>query len=82
MMAHHDESDSDSNTNGVAAVEQDEKCPMSCCMQASSTSATPASLNANAAPLLLSQTITLFEPQVFTATGFSSHADRGPPSIF
>jgi hypothetical protein len=81
MMEHHHHADSDSESSAIAAVQQDQKCPMSCCIQASSTAARPANASANSTPLLVSQAFTLFESQVFVAAGFSSHTDRGPPSI-
>ena len=80
MMEHHHDA-SGSGSSGVAAFHQDEKCPMSCCMQASSATARPATSSATSTPLLIFQAFTPFESQVFTAAGFSSHTDRGPPSM-
>jgi hypothetical protein len=80
-MANHDMEDVGSDT-AMHAVQQEEKCPMSCCMQASSSSAArPVLAAASSALLLQSVTFILSESQVFTAAGFSSHTDRGPPSI-
>jgi hypothetical protein len=81
MMEHHHHADPDSGSSAVSAVQQDQKCPMSCCMQASSTAASPVTASANAAPLLVSQAFKLFESQVFVAAGFSTHTDRGPPHV-
>jgi hypothetical protein len=47
-------------------------------MQASHTAAKPVSLVGDITPLS-AQAFILFESQVFSAAGFSSHTDRGPP---
>jgi hypothetical protein len=78
MMEHHHDADSDSGP-AISMAQQDEKCPMNCCMQAGHSTAKPVSLAADVLPLLSSQAFPLFESQVFTAAGFSSHTDRGPP---
>lgn len=79
MMAHHHDEDSDSGSI-ISVAQQDEKCPMNCCMQAGHASAKPVPLTAGNAPLLRSYAFPLFESQVFAVAGFSSHTDRGPPS--
>lgn len=63
----------------ISAAQPDEKCPMTCCMQASHAVAKPVPLAVAIVPLLSSQAAPLFESQVFTTAGFSSHTDRGPP---
>lgn len=58
-----------------------EKCPMNCCLQAAPPTA--AALPAASLLLLLAATRTEhhFVPVMFASTGFSSHTDRGPPSL-
>jgi hypothetical protein len=54
-------------------------CPMDCCMQAT-TVTNAVAIPHNAVPLLLTiEKQVSFTPVPFTATGFSSHTDRGPP---
>jgi hypothetical protein len=79
MMMHETDEDKGSGA-GISAVQLDEKCPMTCCMQTSSATARPVPVAASSAPLLSHQAFTSFESQVFTAIGFSSHTDRGPPA--
>ena len=79
-MMMHETDEAKSSGARISAVEQDEKCPMTCCMQTSSATARPVPVAASSAPLLLHQAFVSFESQVFTATGFSSHSDRGPPA--
>ncbi|HXB20598.1 MAG TPA: hypothetical protein VNV88_04405, partial [Candidatus Solibacter sp.] len=79
MMMHHTDEDARSGA-GISVVQQHEKCPMNCCMQTSSATARPIPLATSSVPFLLRQAFTDFESQVFTATGFSSHTDRGPPT--
>lgn len=77
MMAHEHSADSD----GISAIQQVQKCPMTCCMQATSGTAAQARSSHNSVPLIIAQTFNLFESQVFTVNGFSSHTDRGPPLV-
>ena len=79
MMHHGDEGAG--QEKAVSALEQDKKCPMTCCMQVSSRTARPAPPLVIYTPSLVSETFVPFESQVFTATGFSSHTDRGPPTL-
>jgi hypothetical protein len=79
MMLHETDEDQSSGAR-MTAFQQDEKCPMTCCMQTSSVTARPVPLTASPTPLFLHQAFVSFESQIFTATGFSSHTDRGPPA--
>jgi hypothetical protein len=73
-----------SNTGRDTAVLKSgspERCPMNCCLQAAppTTAALPAASFVPA--LVVSRTQVHFLPVTFTSTGFSSHTDRGPPSL-
>jgi hypothetical protein len=67
--------------NTVASTANSEKCPMNCCSQ--SAPPTAAALHtASALPLLGATEFKMHSVAVtFSSPGFSSHTDRGPPSI-
>jgi hypothetical protein len=77
MMEHHS-NDSDSQLS-LSAVQKDESCPMSCCMQASSRALLPVRGASGSTHVLASHLLVRMESQVFSSNGFSSHTDRGPP---
>jgi hypothetical protein len=81
MMAHHAEEKDGPEAVSMTSVQQEQKCPMTCCMQAGSRTARPAPLAVSFTPFLFSESFREFESQIFTATGFSSHTDRGPPLL-
>jgi hypothetical protein len=81
MMHHMHAEESEGSESGISAVEQDPKCPMTCCMQAGPRTARPVPVVVDYTPSLLLESFAQFESQVFTASGFSSHTDRGPPAL-
>jgi hypothetical protein len=73
---------SDSTGAAVTGSQTQQNCPMDCCAPGQRTNAIVISA---APPLTLTpvaERSSFFVPVTFTSTGFSSHTDRGPPSIF
>jgi hypothetical protein len=65
----------------VASAATSEKCPMNCCLQSAPPTAAPLP-PASVLPLLHATEPHLHSGFViFSSPGFSSHTDRGPPSI-
>jgi hypothetical protein len=76
---HHHMDEMPSSTPAVFAGEDDEKCPMDCCIQGHTQSiAAPATISV-LPQLAVSDRNFYFVPVTFTTAGFSSHTDRGPP---
>lgn len=69
------------NSPTLVSTASSEKCPMNCCLQ--SAPPTAAALpTASALPLLYATEFKAHSVAVvFSIPGFSSHTDRGPPSI-
>jgi hypothetical protein len=81
-MMHHEHAEENEGSAGISAVEHDPKCPMTCCMQVGSRTARPVPVVMSFEPSFVIETFIRFESQIFTASGFSSHTDRGPPVLF
>ncbi|MCU1285044.1 MAG: hypothetical protein JWO13_1394 [Acidobacteriales bacterium] len=57
------------------------KCPMTCCDQSQSVSKFAVALGASASSISTEAFGAVQSISVFVANGFSSHTDRGPPSL-
>lgn len=79
-MSGEDDSAQNSSTPSFSA-NSSEECPMNCCVQ--SVPPTVAALPASSSlPLLVATEASRHVvPVAFTSVGFSSHTDRGPPSL-
>lgn len=79
MQEQEQEPANEGDTSNITAFEQDQKCPMNCCLHwKSGNSAVPVFHRTNAVELSAEYTSEFLQP-VFSRTGFSSHTDRGPP---
>lgn len=79
-MTGNDDSTQNSSTRSFSAGSP-EQCPMNCCVQ--SVPRTVAALPAvSSLPVLVhTKASAHVVPVTFTSAGFSSHTDRGPPSL-
>lgn len=81
MPGHHHEeamvaSDSERSVNGVPSA-----CPMNCCLAAQAGKQVAVANQLVISPQLSISAKWQLVTVVFVATGFSSHTDRGPPSL-
>ena len=78
---HHEEDDMSVPDEGNSVSSVPSECPMSCCLAAQAGKQAAAVHNVAIAPELAIATQQQLAAVVFVATGFSSHTDRGPPSL-
>jgi hypothetical protein len=73
---------SERQTNGSAfdGGQASNNCPMDCCAPGQRTSAIAVPVLSLLSPLAVTEQHLPVARVVFTATGFSSHTDRGPPT--
>jgi len=77
---HHDEDAQPQSSTSLTAGYNDAKCPMDCCTPGHPQNGAPA-VHASHFPLVaVSDYNFFFVAVIFTAPGFSSHTDRGPPT--
>ena len=81
MPGHHHEDemvvpDQSNSVSGVAS-----NCPMNCCLAAQAGKQVAVVNHSMVAPQLVFSAKLQLTAVVFVATGFSSHTDRGPPSL-
>ena len=80
MLEHRDEDMSAPDQgNSISSVES--ACPMNCCLAAQAGKHAAAVHNVVITPQLAGAVQQQSASVVFVATGFSSHSDRGPPSL-
>jgi hypothetical protein len=70
-----------SDTAPSAKATSSENCPMNCCVQGRSHSASSSAATNLLPPLAVADKEFSFVPVKFTSAGFSSHTDRGPPAV-
>jgi len=76
MAASDNESEPTLNTSGSS-----QKCPMNCCVQATPTTVAALPAASLFPPLHVIETSFHGLAVTFSNVGFSSHTDRGPPSL-
>jgi len=78
---HHGDAEAHAPASGMSAGESDGKCPMDCCTPGHKQNGV-SPIAASFLPLLMASDHSFqIVPVTFTSAGFSSHTDRGPPSI-
>jgi hypothetical protein len=83
MPGHHHDQEDDmlASDQGNSITSLESTCPMNCCLAAQAGNHAAAVHNIVIAPQLAVATQQQPAAVVFVATGFSSHTDRGPPSV-
>jgi hypothetical protein len=81
MHEHHHHAEATPATQSLSAGQSDEKCPMDCCTPGHRQSGSAAHSNSLLPPLAVSDQNVHVVPVHFISAGFSSHTDRGPPSV-
>jgi len=79
-MAGDDDSARDSSTPSLSAGSS-EQCPMNCCVQSVPRTAAALPVASSLSLLVAIEASAHVVPVTFTSAGFSSHTDRGPPSL-
>lgn len=83
-MMHHESNETaepESNEPYVAGAPVVQDCPMDCCAPSQRTNAMAVAVPPILSNIVLTEQVFEIVPVVFTASGFSSHTDRGPPAV-
>lgn len=81
MAAEQAKAPEEGNAPAMGSAAGSEKCPMNCCLQSAPPPAATLP-TASALPLLHTTDFKMHSVAIiFSSPGFSSHTDRGPPSI-
>jgi hypothetical protein len=81
MPGHHHEDDMVASDSGDSVRGVPSKCPMNCCLAAQAGKQVAIANHVVIAPQFTVAAKWPLATVVFIATGFSSHTDRGPPSL-
>lgn len=71
----------DDSANHISAVDPMSKCPMNCCSQFGSSGNALVAVDRSEFVAVDAEYSRQPVSVVFTSNGFSSHTDRGPPSL-
>jgi predicted cobalt transporter CbtA len=78
---HHDAAPTQKSKSALSASADETKCPMDCCTPGHLRTGAAVATNTFLPPLAVSNGKSHFVSVTFTSAGFSSHTDRGPPSL-
>jgi hypothetical protein len=73
--------DTESSESTIASRPAAQDCPMDCCGPSQRTNAMTVAVSPIFSSMIVTEQVFENAPVVFTATGFSSHTDRGPPTV-